>query len=242
MNRRMFLRGLGGAAVAAPFLSSIGARRPKGQTVTAPKTLIVMFTHYGCVTDKFFPVKSHGALAAADLAPNSIWPCSRRHRQASHPARDPRDERVDAIQRRHGRTGTGERRASERMRLVLHPAAGDAQRQRSVRLLPGDEVQRQARRHLAGSCRGAAAQSVGDAALHASRQYGGGQWRVAAVEHLLSQGLQRRAGGPGGYLPGPRHADGQVFSMLDGSVRAWPDDTGHLCIDARPEGHRPRQE
>ena len=72
MNRRIFLRGLGGAAVAAPFLSSIGERGPKGQTVTAPRQLIVMFTHYGCVTDRFFPVKSHGALAASDLAPTSL--------------------------------------------------------------------------------------------------------------------------------------------------------------------------
>jgi hypothetical protein len=72
MNRRVFLRGLGGAAVAAPFLSSISERAPKGQTVTAPRQLIVMFTHYGCVTTRFFPVNSHGALAASDLAPTSL--------------------------------------------------------------------------------------------------------------------------------------------------------------------------
>ncbi|HTQ04191.1 MAG TPA: DUF1552 domain-containing protein [Polyangiaceae bacterium] len=29
-----------------------------------------MFTHYGCITTKFFPVKSHGALAASDLSPS----------------------------------------------------------------------------------------------------------------------------------------------------------------------------
>ncbi len=31
-----------------------------------------MFTHYGCDTNKWFPAKSHGALAASDLAPTSL--------------------------------------------------------------------------------------------------------------------------------------------------------------------------
>jgi hypothetical protein len=65
----MFLRGLGGAVVAAPFLSSVWERQAKA--ASAPKTLIVMFTHYGCVTTKWFPAKSHGALAASDLT-NSL--------------------------------------------------------------------------------------------------------------------------------------------------------------------------
>jgi hypothetical protein len=71
MNRRIFLRGLGGACVAAPFLSSLGARGVRAQTA-APKRLIAMFTHYGCITTKFFPTKSHGALTAADLEPTTL--------------------------------------------------------------------------------------------------------------------------------------------------------------------------
>src|SRR5437763_4021911 len=68
-NRRVFLRGLGGAAVAAPFLSSVWDRRAKGAAATAkPRQLIVMFTHYGCVTTQWFPVKSHGPLVARALA------------------------------------------------------------------------------------------------------------------------------------------------------------------------------
>ena len=65
-SRRIILRGLGGAAVAAPFLPSILEREAKaqGMTVTAPKRLIVFFTYHGCLTDKWFPAKSHGALAA----------------------------------------------------------------------------------------------------------------------------------------------------------------------------------
>jgi hypothetical protein len=73
-NRRTFLRGLGGAAVAAPFLSSVWDRKAEGQAAPArPRQLIVMFTHYGCITTKWFPVKSHGALVSSDLA-NSLAP------------------------------------------------------------------------------------------------------------------------------------------------------------------------
>jgi Protein of unknown function (DUF1552) len=67
-NRRIFLRGLGGAAVAAPFLSSVAEQEAKAQsaTMTDPKRLIVMFTHYGCLTDRWFPALSHGPLASSD--------------------------------------------------------------------------------------------------------------------------------------------------------------------------------
>jgi len=67
-NRRILLRGLGGAAVAAPFLPSILEREAKaqGMTVDAPKRLIVYFTYHGCLTDKWFPAKSHGALSSDD--------------------------------------------------------------------------------------------------------------------------------------------------------------------------------
>jgi len=72
MNRRIFLRGLGGAAVAAPFLASVAERSSKGEATTRPKQLIVMFTHHGCVTTKFFPARSNGALVADDLTPTSL--------------------------------------------------------------------------------------------------------------------------------------------------------------------------
>jgi hypothetical protein len=73
MHRRVFLRGLGGAAVAAPFLSSVWERQAKGQAAAPPKTFIAMFTHYGCITTKFFPAKTSGTLAASDFT-NSIAP------------------------------------------------------------------------------------------------------------------------------------------------------------------------
>jgi hypothetical protein len=73
-NRRILLRGLGGAVVAAPFLSSIWQRSAKAQAATSPKRTIVMFTHYGCITNKWFPAKLSGELTAADLMATSLAP------------------------------------------------------------------------------------------------------------------------------------------------------------------------
>lgn len=74
LNRRLFLRGLGGAAVAAPFLGSVAERAARAQstTVDVPKRLIVLFTHYGCLTTRWFPTKSHGPLTAADYEPTTL--------------------------------------------------------------------------------------------------------------------------------------------------------------------------
>src|SRR5262245_61027158 len=75
IHRRLFLRGLGGAAVAAPFLGSVVERTAKGQSTASAgpqKRLIVMFTHYGCITTRFFPAKSHGPLTAQDLQPTTL--------------------------------------------------------------------------------------------------------------------------------------------------------------------------
>ena len=69
--RRTFLRGLGGVSVAAPFLSSVWERQAKGQ-MAKPKQFIAMFTHYGCVTTKFFPAKAHGPLAASDFMATNL--------------------------------------------------------------------------------------------------------------------------------------------------------------------------
>jgi Protein of unknown function (DUF1552) len=78
LNRRTFLRGLGGAIVAAPFLSSVAERAAKAQSMPAaagpPKRFIVMFTHYGCITNKWFPTKTHGPLTAEDLMPTTLAP------------------------------------------------------------------------------------------------------------------------------------------------------------------------
>lgn len=73
LNRRIFLRGLGGAVVAAPFLGSLFERAAKAQAA-APKRTILMFTHYGCITNRWFPAKLHGELTAGDLMPTTLAP------------------------------------------------------------------------------------------------------------------------------------------------------------------------
>ncbi|MEI9953605.1 MAG: DUF1552 domain-containing protein [Pseudomonadota bacterium] len=73
LNRRIFLRGLGGAVVAAPFLSSLFERFAKAKSMTPTRT-IVMYTQYGCITNKWFPLKLAGELSAEDLLPTSLAP------------------------------------------------------------------------------------------------------------------------------------------------------------------------
>ncbi len=65
MNRRIFLRGVGGFTLAAPFLSSIN--EAKGQAAADPRRLVIFYTHNGCLTDRWFPQVQNGALTAADL-------------------------------------------------------------------------------------------------------------------------------------------------------------------------------
>lgn len=73
LSRRIFLRGLGGAVVAAPFLGSLFERDARAGFV-APKRTIVMFTHYGCITNNWFPQKLDGELTAEDLQPTTLAP------------------------------------------------------------------------------------------------------------------------------------------------------------------------
>ena len=70
MNRRIFLKGAAGACLAAPFLSSVHERMAKaaGVAATPPKRLVIMYTHNGVLTNRWFPEKEDGPLTAADLA------------------------------------------------------------------------------------------------------------------------------------------------------------------------------
>jgi len=75
MNRRVFLRGIGGAAVAAPFLPSIYEKTAKAQTAI-PKRLVIFYTHNGCLTDKWFPKitgsNGNGALTADSITGGTL--------------------------------------------------------------------------------------------------------------------------------------------------------------------------
>jgi hypothetical protein len=70
MNRRIFLKGAAGACLAAPFLGSVHERAAKaaGVAATPPKRLVIMYTHNGVLTNRWFPTKESGPLTAADLA------------------------------------------------------------------------------------------------------------------------------------------------------------------------------
>ncbi len=69
LNRRFFLKGVAGACLSAPFLSSVNEKLAKAQGMASavPKRLVIMYTHNGCLTTRWFPTKEDGALAAADL-------------------------------------------------------------------------------------------------------------------------------------------------------------------------------
>jgi hypothetical protein len=73
MNRRIFLRGIGGAAVAAPFLPTIWEKTAKA-AVTPPKRLVIFFTHNGCLTDRWFPKVTSGTLTADSIKGGTLEP------------------------------------------------------------------------------------------------------------------------------------------------------------------------
>ncbi len=69
MNRRIFLKGAGGAALAAPFLSSVHEKSARAQDTAAgaPKRNIIYHTHNGCLTNRWFPTVNNGPLTDAAL-------------------------------------------------------------------------------------------------------------------------------------------------------------------------------
>ncbi|MFZ5896067.1 MAG: DUF1552 domain-containing protein [Myxococcota bacterium] len=74
MKRRVFLRGVAGAAVAAPFLSSLYETPARAQSAASgpPKRLVIFFTHNGCLTNRWFPKVENGALTADALTGTTL--------------------------------------------------------------------------------------------------------------------------------------------------------------------------
>jgi len=71
VNRRLFLKGVGGAALAAPFLSSL--QRPANAAAAAtPRRLVIFYTQNGCLTNRWFPTVEDGALTAANLTGTTL--------------------------------------------------------------------------------------------------------------------------------------------------------------------------
>jgi hypothetical protein len=76
MDRRIFLKGVAGACLAAPFLSSVHEKWAKAQGVpaTPPKRLVIFYTHNGCLTTRWFPTNENGPMVASDLAGTYLEP------------------------------------------------------------------------------------------------------------------------------------------------------------------------
>lgn len=65
MNRRIFLKGAGGAALAVPLLSSLREKSANAQDSATIKRSVIFHTHNGCLTNRWFPTVNNGALTAA---------------------------------------------------------------------------------------------------------------------------------------------------------------------------------
>jgi len=75
MNRRIFLKGVGGVALATPFLSSLKKSKAQDAPATGPVRRVAIFhSHNGCLTNRWFPKTAggNGTLAAADLAGTTL--------------------------------------------------------------------------------------------------------------------------------------------------------------------------
>jgi hypothetical protein len=72
MQRRQFLRGLGGIAVALPFLEAFAPRR--ASAAAPPKRLAIFFCCNGVNMENFWPTTSYGPLTAASLAGTGMEP------------------------------------------------------------------------------------------------------------------------------------------------------------------------
>lgn len=68
MKRRLFLQGIGGAALAAPFLSSL-QRPARAQEMSPPRRLVIFYTNNGCLTNRWFPPidSGNGPITASSL-------------------------------------------------------------------------------------------------------------------------------------------------------------------------------
>src|SRR5690242_10504686 len=74
MNRRLFLRGVAGATLAAPFLSSLAGRSARAQAAATPKRLVIFYTQNGCLTNRWFPTVENGAIDETALTGTTLDP------------------------------------------------------------------------------------------------------------------------------------------------------------------------
>jgi hypothetical protein len=71
VKRRLFLKGVAGAAVATPFLSSL-ERPVRAGAPEAPRRLVIFYTTAGCLTNRWFPKVEHGPIDATALSGTTL--------------------------------------------------------------------------------------------------------------------------------------------------------------------------
>ena len=71
MKRRIFLKGVAGASLAAPFLSSLEGTA-SAQEGASPRRLVIFYTNNGCLTNRWFPKVENGPIDAAALAGTTL--------------------------------------------------------------------------------------------------------------------------------------------------------------------------
>jgi hypothetical protein len=72
INRRILLKGLGGACIAAPIFTSLLEKQARAQAAASTKRCIILFSYYGCITNNWFPQKLDGDLLESDLTGTSL--------------------------------------------------------------------------------------------------------------------------------------------------------------------------
>ena len=76
MKRRLFLKGVAGASLAAPFLPSLLPRKAFAAGGTGPQRLVIFYTQNGCLTNRWFPKTEAGTVDAASMAGTTLQPLS----------------------------------------------------------------------------------------------------------------------------------------------------------------------
>jgi len=74
MNRRNFLRGVGGVVVGLPFLETFARRTANAQAAAPVKRFVVFFECNGVNMQKFFPATPFGPLTAASFTGRALEP------------------------------------------------------------------------------------------------------------------------------------------------------------------------
>lgn len=74
MQRRLFLKGVAGASLAAPFLSSLerSAKAAAPPAAASPKRMVIFYTNNGCLTNRWWPNVDNGPLTAEALAGTTL--------------------------------------------------------------------------------------------------------------------------------------------------------------------------